>query len=229
MEKAESSKRRLRYALWSDARWHSHQRRRAVFPEYLTRLAVAEAGGGVPFLVQLFNDVALSSLRHREQGNLLDRAGVPVRRRPPPWHAVFRLWRGSPPILPHKVLSLNSTRRIRRGAVVTDVRSTMASASIFPSAWEIPVDFTVRKGLPGLTKGEMTVHDAYENLRFHVHSRLFNSSPWRVKSLLDAAGNTLITCVNRQVSPPPCFYPQDLEFLPRKKKKTIEHAPWKSN
>ncbi|CAA7389313.1 unnamed protein product [Spirodela intermedia] len=74
----------------------------------------------------------------------------------------------------------------------------MASASIFPSAWEIPVDFTVRKGLPGLTKGEMTIHDAYDNLRFQVHSRLFNSSPWRVKTLLDASGNTLITCVNRQ-------------------------------
>ncbi|CAA6654668.1 unnamed protein product [Spirodela intermedia] len=74
----------------------------------------------------------------------------------------------------------------------------MASASIFPSAWEIPVDFTVRKGLSGLIKGDMTIHDAYDNLRFQVRSRLFNSSPWRVKTLLDASGNTLITCVNRQ-------------------------------
>ncbi|XP_078436247.1 LURP-one-like protein (DUF567) isoform X2 [Wolffia australiana] len=68
----------------------------------------------------------------------------------------------------------------------------MASTSNRPSEWEIPVDFTVRKGKWGLPRGELTIHDANGQLSFIVRSRR------QLKTLVDAAGKKLITCVYRQ-------------------------------
>ncbi|MQM17543.1 hypothetical protein Taro_050515 [Colocasia esculenta] len=77
-------------------------------------------------------------------------------------------------------------------------RAQMASGPIFPAAWQIPVDYTVRKGLPGISRGDITVYDAYGNLRFRVCTHGVTSSPWRAKTLFDALGNPLITCVRHQ-------------------------------
>uniref|UniRef100_A0A1D1YQ88 Protein LURP-one-related 7 n=1 Tax=Anthurium amnicola TaxID=1678845 RepID=A0A1D1YQ88_9ARAE len=77
-------------------------------------------------------------------------------------------------------------------------RGMASGGSTFPAAWQIPVDFTVRKGYPGLTKGDLSVYDADGNLRFRVRTRCFGSSPGRAKTLHDALGNPLITCVHHQ-------------------------------
>ncbi|KAG0496445.1 hypothetical protein HPP92_000974 [Vanilla planifolia] len=68
--------------------------------------------------------------------------------------------------------------------------------SIFPSTWEIPTDYVIRKCRIGFKGGDFKVHDAYGNLVYRIESRSFSSSPRRVVALLDASENPLITSVH---------------------------------
>ncbi|KAK8914380.1 Protein LURP-one-related 7 [Platanthera zijinensis] len=67
---------------------------------------------------------------------------------------------------------------------------------IFPTTWEIPTDYTIQKCRIGFKGGDFKVYDAYGYLVYRIQGRSFSTSPRRVATLLDAAGNALITSVH---------------------------------
>ncbi|XP_020276260.1 protein LURP-one-related 7 [Asparagus officinalis] len=74
------------------------------------------------------------------------------------------------------------------------------SAPIFPSTWQIPIDFMIRKGHLGIIKDNLKVYDAYGNKLYRVTGRSSpssSSSSHRIKTLFDVHGSPMISVVRR--------------------------------
>ncbi|XP_058110526.1 protein LURP-one-related 7 [Magnolia sinica] len=77
----------------------------------------------------------------------------------------------------------------------------MASSSIveIPANQQIPIDLTMTKRIPGVTRGKLRVTDAHGNLVYQLDGRSALSSPYKYKKILvDSFGNPQISIVQNK-------------------------------